>query len=316
MTSDLTRTEFLSLQAAHQHQRRRLRPGDVLQLDRVTELLVLELLGLDGRADQVDRDTWGSTTDGAALVGWVEGDRQKYAKRKLRGLHRLRLIRVGERVDRSARARHRQGLRRTRLGDVLADPGELERRGVVEALGLESSRGEDVAQLGWLDSGRSTRREVMSLRSLELVCEGGCTPASTILLSIKPEFAEAILLGDKTFEFRRALPKREVERVVLYASSPVCRIVGEFAPRRSLSFHPDALWPLTRAGAGIDRSYFDSYFLGRILAHAFEVESVARYDKPVDPSAEVEGFRPPQSYCYLESVAGLEAVLRLARGWP
>ena len=50
-----------------------------------------------------------------------------------------------------------------------------------------------------------------------------------VLLSVKPQFAEAILAGVKTFEFRRALFRRpDIKTVVLYASSPTCKVVGEF----------------------------------------------------------------------------------------
>ena len=50
-----------------------------------------------------------------------------------------------------------------------------------------------------------------------------------VLLSVKPRFAEAILAGLKTFEFRRAIFRRtDIKTVVLYASSPTCKVVGEF----------------------------------------------------------------------------------------
>ena len=64
-----------------------------------------------------------------------------------------------------------------------------------------------------------------------------------VLLSVKPQFAEAILAGKKTFEFRRAVFRREnVRTVVLYASSPTRKVVGEFIIDEVLSLHLDALW--------------------------------------------------------------------------
>jgi predicted transcriptional regulator len=134
----------------------------------------------------------------------------------------------------------------------------------------------------------------------------------SVLLSIKPKFAEKIFVGEKRFEFRRVMPKRDVERVVVYASSPVCRIVGEFTVRRIMTASPEALWKLTRTHAGINKSYFDSYFQGRSEAHAFEVEEVLRYDEPIDPRRVSRGFRAPQSFVYLKSLGGFERLLRLA----
>ena len=48
------------------------------------------------------------------------------------------------------------------------------------------------------------------------------------LLSIKPEYAEKILKGEKLFEFRKVAFAQEVSKIFIYATSPVCRIVGEF----------------------------------------------------------------------------------------
>ena len=50
-----------------------------------------------------------------------------------------------------------------------------------------------------------------------------------IILSIKPEFAAKIFEGTKKYEFRRAIFKnKNVKKVVVYASSPVQKIIGEF----------------------------------------------------------------------------------------
>jgi predicted transcriptional regulator len=50
------------------------------------------------------------------------------------------------------------------------------------------------------------------------------------VFSIKPYFADAILDGSKTVELRKVAPKRPVERVWIYATAPVMRIVGHFIP--------------------------------------------------------------------------------------
>ena len=121
-----------------------------------------------------------------------------------------------------------------------------------------------------------------------------------VLLSVKPRFAEAILAGQKTFEFRRALFRRQdVNTVVLYASSPTCQVVGEFTIDEVLSLALDALWESTCNGGAIDRDYFDQYFQGRSTGYALKVKRARRYRRPLCLQADFGIERPPQSFCYL-----------------
>jgi predicted transcriptional regulator len=121
-----------------------------------------------------------------------------------------------------------------------------------------------------------------------------------VLLSVKPTFADAILAGTKTFEFRRMPFRREdVETVVLYASSPVCKVVGEFTVDEILTLDLDALWETTCDGGGIDRAYFDEYFEGRSTGHALKVKSARRYRQPLCLDQNFGIRHPPQSFCYL-----------------
>jgi predicted transcriptional regulator len=127
----------------------------------------------------------------------------------------------------------------------------------------------------------------------------------SVLLSVKPRFAQAILDGTKKFEFRRALfRKRGVRKIVLYASTPVQKVVGEFVLDDVLTMEPSALWAVTGEDAGIDRPYFDSYFAGRAEAHALKVTRPRRYEAPLDLREHFGIDRPPQSFCYLAGPAG------------
>jgi len=50
-----------------------------------------------------------------------------------------------------------------------------------------------------------------------------------VLLSIKPEYAEKILSGEKKYEYRRAIFKdQSVNKIIIYASSPIQKVIGEF----------------------------------------------------------------------------------------
>jgi predicted transcriptional regulator len=122
-----------------------------------------------------------------------------------------------------------------------------------------------------------------------------------VLLSVKPRFAEAILAGEKTFEFRRAVFRRQgISTVVLYASSPTCKVVGEFTIDEVLSLALDALWESTQDGGAIDRQYFDQYFEGRSAGYALKVKRARRYRLPLCLRKDFGIRHPPQSFRYLE----------------
>lgn len=117
-------------------------------------------------------------------------------------------------------------------------------------------------------------------------------------MSIKPEFAEAIFAGTKRYEFRRTVFRQDVRVVVVYITSPVGQVVGEFSVDDIITDDVNALWDRTEAEAGIDREGFFSYFSGRDVGHAIAIGKVKRYREPLDINA-AYGVRPPQSFLYL-----------------
>lgn len=120
-----------------------------------------------------------------------------------------------------------------------------------------------------------------------------------VLLSIKPEFAERIFDGSKKYEFRKAIFKNpDVKTVVVYASSPVQRVIGEFDIETILSDAPENLWKETQEFSGITEDFFFDYFSKRDVGFAIKVKKVRRYNKPrcLRTSYNVS---PPQSFCYV-----------------
>lgn len=122
------------------------------------------------------------------------------------------------------------------------------------------------------------------------------------ILSIKPQFVDEIIAGRKGYEFRKKCFKQDVKTVFVYASSPVCRIVGEFKLGEVLEGTPEHIWSLTSHKSGISKSYFDEYFMKHNVSFALEIRSFKRYATPVDPYVSIKGFHAPQSYCYIETV--------------
>ena len=121
-----------------------------------------------------------------------------------------------------------------------------------------------------------------------------------VLLSIKPEYAEKILNGTKRFEYRKAVPRNEsVRTVVIYATMPVGKVVGEFEVGGVLREKPSVLWNRTKEASGITRAFFDSYFSGRDEASAIAVRKPKRYAKPKNLQDVSGSATPPQSFQYL-----------------
>jgi len=123
-----------------------------------------------------------------------------------------------------------------------------------------------------------------------------------VILSIKPKYVRAIIEGEKRYEFRKAIFKnRTIDRVFIYSSAPVKRIVALFEIGTILEDHPAALWEMVRDSAGIDDAEFFSYFAGKSRGYAIGISNLQEFDEPIDPKVVIPGFVPPQSYCYLNA---------------
>jgi predicted transcriptional regulator len=124
-----------------------------------------------------------------------------------------------------------------------------------------------------------------------------------VLLSIKPEFAEKIFAGLKLYEFRRVIFKsKSVSKVVVYASHPVQRVIGEFEVDGILALSRKKLWAKTKKHSGIAKSYFDEYFEDKETAYAIKIKKVLRYKRPMAIEYVSSSIRPPQSFMYLPSL--------------
>lgn len=121
-----------------------------------------------------------------------------------------------------------------------------------------------------------------------------------VLLSIRPEFALKIFNGSKRFEFRRVIFKRaDIKKVVVYASSPVKKIIGEFEIDKIISGDPFNLWRETQIHAGINKKRFFEYFSNTSMGYAIKVKNYMPYETPL-PIEESLGVSPPQSFMYLD----------------
>ncbi len=121
-----------------------------------------------------------------------------------------------------------------------------------------------------------------------------------VILSIKPKFANAIFAGEKKVEFRKSLFKKKVDRVLVYSSAPVKRIIGSFTISEIIKNTPEKLWQQFGDVGGIEEKEFFNYFGNRNDGYSIHIADYDKFDSPIEPRDLIENFTPPQSFRYYD----------------
>ncbi len=120
-----------------------------------------------------------------------------------------------------------------------------------------------------------------------------------ILLSIKPKYANLILEGHKKYELRKSIFKRKgIKKVVIYSSTPVQKVVGEFDIEQILEDDVDVIWNETKSASCVDREFFYKYFENKKRAYAIKIGNVYKYEE----AKSLKDFNilfAPQSFVYI-----------------
>ncbi|MCC9062649.1 Predicted transcriptional regulator, contains an HTH and PUA-like domains [Flavobacterium aquidurense] len=119
-----------------------------------------------------------------------------------------------------------------------------------------------------------------------------------VVLSIKPQYANKIFDGTKKFEFRKAIFKNQnVTSVLVYASSPVQKVIGEFEIEKIFNLDLKELWDKTKEYSGITEDYFYEYFENRQQGFAIQIKNKNKFEEPKCLKADYN-LTPPQSFAY------------------
>jgi len=121
-----------------------------------------------------------------------------------------------------------------------------------------------------------------------------------VILSIKPKFAEAIFAGKKEVEFRKTLFKKDVDKVLVYSTAPVQKIVGYFTIADIVESSPDLLWQRFGKIGYINEEEFFKYYGDTQRGYSLCIATAYKFNKSIDPHVLVERFTPPQSFRYYE----------------
>lgn len=68
----------------------------------------------------------------------------------------------------------------------------------------------------------------------------------TILLPIHPDHVKNIFNGTKRYEFRKRICKKPVDRILIYSTSPVMKVMGEAEIEDILVDTPEIIWERTK----------------------------------------------------------------------
>lgn len=144
--------------------------------------------------------------------------------------------------------------------------------------------------------------------------------ANDILISVKGNFAESIVVGTKTVEIRRRAPRLlRGTRVWLYSKSPIAEVVAICVLREIDTAPCEQIWQRYADKMDIARDYFLSYLWGASTASALILSDVQELESPVSLNELrlIEaGFHPPQFYMRLEQKSPVLHRLNSEIIWP
>lgn len=119
-----------------------------------------------------------------------------------------------------------------------------------------------------------------------------------IIISINPEYVEKIINGEKKFEYRTKAAKEDINKIIIYETKPIMKVVAEVEILDVIATTPEELWNQTKNQSGITKSFFDEYFKDKQVAYAYKLGEVKVYERP--KSLLDFGLRmAPQSFAYV-----------------
>ena len=121
-----------------------------------------------------------------------------------------------------------------------------------------------------------------------------------ILISIKPEYVNEILAGRKKYEYRKVKAKKDnVDKMIVYATAPIMKVVAEIEILNILEDSPDLIWEYTKKYSGITKSFYDKYYKNKNTAIAYQLGKIEEYEVPKELS-ELGVSYSPQSFIYID----------------
>jgi predicted transcriptional regulator/ribosomal protein S18 acetylase RimI-like enzyme len=136
-----------------------------------------------------------------------------------------------------------------------------------------------------------------------------------LVMSLRPEFADLVLSGKKTVEFRRRFSAEYAgAKTVFYVTSPVRQFLFAAVIAGVDGLPKTDLWSKYQHDGGVSKSVFDSYFVGTAQGFALRLADIELLQNTMslqDARRVCPGLRPPQSFMRLRTDSRLVPVLGL-----
>lgn len=122
----------------------------------------------------------------------------------------------------------------------------------------------------------------------------------TIILPIKKKFSDRIFAGTKQFEYRKSIPRKSVDKILIYESQGCGRIVGEVSVTEVLNTDIGCLWLKTKAASDTTWEEYSAYFGDRQVGYAYKLSNPILYDEP--KTLQEFGLKvAPQGFAYVRT---------------
>ena len=137
----------------------------------------------------------------------------------------------------------------------------------------------------------------------------------TLLMSLRPEFADLILRGQKTVELRRKFSKKyEGATIVFYVTNPIKKFM--FMAKISKVDHrqKECLWNDYEQECGVSEEIFEQYFSGTDNGYAIHLSDVQPIPNQLGFDQVKQNWpeiKPPQSFMRLKPESALSRALNL-----
>ncbi len=137
--------------------------------------------------------------------------------------------------------------------------------------------------------------------------------SQSLLLSVRPRFAQALLAGTKTVEIRRRFPDIPAGMtVVIYSSSPEKAVLGTMVAEELIRSTAADIWRDFSGAIGIQKSELTEYLEGATECSVLKLSEPKAWANPVplDELRRTLHIEPAQSFRYLNNrqVAKLAAL--------
>lgn len=119
-----------------------------------------------------------------------------------------------------------------------------------------------------------------------------------ILISIKKEYVDRIISGQKKYEFRTRVAKSDISELIIYCTIPTKKIVAEAEILEILELPKEEMWKYTQEFAGISKESFMKYFSKNKISYAYKLGKITIYEQVKDLN-EYGIKHAPQSFVYL-----------------